>query len=171
VTQEFKNIKGFSELDKALREIPEKLARNVMRSGLRAGAVVFRDESKVNLASNGSIQSGELRDGLKVGTNFRNGVARAYVKIKGKHAFLAPWIEYGTAAHSIAARNVKYLFFGGAFVNSVEHPGAKPKPFMRPALESKTQEALQAVGDVVKAKLTKQGIETPDVVVGDEEEE
>lgn len=168
MSEQFKHVKGFDALGKALTELPTKIAKNVMRSGLRAGAVVFKEEAELQLESNGSVKTGELKRGLKVGTNFKNGVARATLKVTGKHAFIAPWLEFGTAAHSIAPKNAKFLSFGGLFAGAVEHPGARPKPFLRPALDGKSEAALMAVGNQVKARLTKQGIDTPDISIDEE---
>ena len=42
--------------------------------------------------------------------------------------------------------------------DGVEHPGSAPKPFMRPALDSRAQAALQAVGETIKKRLTKEGL-------------
>jgi HK97 gp10 family phage protein len=152
---EFVHVKGLAELQKFLDTLPAKMEANVMRSALRAGANVVKDEAKNNVP----VKSGLLRDGLKVSTRSRKGVVTASVKATGKHAFIAKWIEFGTAAHRIVPKKAKSLFFGGIFAEGVDHPGSSAKPFLRPALDNRAQEATVAVGNQIKKRLTKAGIE------------
>jgi HK97 gp10 family phage protein len=74
-------------------------------------------------------------------------------KTKSGDAFYAKFVEFGTAAHAIKGRNGGWLSFGGLFAKSVQHPGMKPSPFMRPALDAKSGEAVVAVGNYITAKL------------------
>lgn len=62
------------------------------------------------------------------------------------------------------------LVINGNFVGqSVHHPGAAPRPFLRPALDSQSQAALVAVGNAIKKRLaTKHGLDTSDVEVAAE---
>lgn len=156
------HVKGLSELQEFLDKLPAKIEANIMRSALRAGANVVKEEAKANVP----VASGLLRNGLKVSTNSRRGVVTAKVKATGKHAYLARWVEYGTAAHKILPKESKSLFFGGVFLQGIEHPGQRPKPFMRPALDSRAQAALVAVAEGIKKRLNKQGINTSDIEIG-----
>ena len=87
-------VKGLADLNKFLQQLPAKVEQSVLRGALRAGANVVMAEAKANVP----VDSGLLRDGLKVTTNSRRGRVTAKVKATGKHAFIAPWLEYGTAA-------------------------------------------------------------------------
>ena len=157
------HVKGLAELQKFLDQLPAKLEANVMRSALRAGANIVKAQARQNVP----VKTGKLRDGLKVSTSSRRGRVTAKVKATGKHAHIAPWLEYGTAAHKITAKKGKGLFFGGLFVKGVQHPGFRPKPFMRPALDSKAQEATIAVGEAIKKRLAKKhGLDASDVEIG-----
>ena len=91
------HIKGGAELNKFLQQLPAKIEQSVLRGALRAGANVVMAEAKANVP----VESGQLRDGLKVSTSSRRGRVTAKVKATGKHAHIAPWLEYGTAAHKI----------------------------------------------------------------------
>jgi len=148
------HVSGLADLQKFLDALPAKMEANIMRSALRQGANVIRNEAKANVP----VKTGLLRDGLKVSTRSRRGKVTASVKAGGKHGYIARWIEYGTAAHFIKPKNAKSLFFAGLFSNGVDHPGSAPKPFMRPALDTQAQAALVAVGDAIKKRLTKQGL-------------
>ncbi len=155
-------VKGLADLNKFLQQLPAKMEQNVMRGALRAGANVVMAEAKANVP----VDSGQLRDGLKVSTSSRRGRVTAKVKATGKHAFIAPWLEYGTAAHKITAKKGKGLFFGGLFVKGVQHPGSRPKPFMRPALDGRAQDAVVAAAQYMKRRLaTKNGLDTSSVEI------
>lgn len=156
---ELTHVKGLSELQAFLDALPAKMESNIMRAALRQGANVVRDEAKANVP----VKSGLLRAGLKVSTSSRRGVVTAKVKATGKHAYLARWIEYGTAAHQIKPKMARSLLFGGIFAESIDHPGAAAKPFMRPALDTRAQAALLAVGEAIKKRLTKQGLDASGV--------
>lgn len=157
-------VKGLSDLNALLQELPAKMERNVLRGALRAGARVVQAEAKANVP----VDTGALRAGIKVSTGGKRGAAGvviAKVRVTGRHAFVAPWLEYGVAAHTITARRGGWLFFG-AFARSVEHPGFAPRPFMRPALDSKAQAAVVAAGNYIKQRLaTKHGLDTADIEV------
>jgi HK97 gp10 family phage protein len=158
------HIKGGAELNKFLQQLPVKIEQSVLRGALRAGANVVMAEAKANVP----VESGQLRDGLKVSTSSRRGRVTAKVKATGKHAHIAPWLEYGTAAHKITAKG-KGMFFGGLFVKGVQHPGSRPKPFMRPALDGRAQDAVSAAARYMKQRLaTKHGLDTSGIEVDDE---
>lgn len=150
---DLRHVKGLDQLQKFLDALPAKMEANIMRGGLRAGAMVMRAEAQTKAPN----RTGVLSKGIKVSTRSSKGVVKAIVKTTGKHGYLAPWLEYGTAAHRIAPKRAKALFLGGIFVSSIEHPGSKPKPFMRPAMDSKASASLVAVGEYVKKRLTKEG--------------
>lgn len=155
------NVTGLKELQAFLDQLPAKVEGNIMRSAMRQGANVLLAEAKSNVP----VKSGLLRDGLKVSVSLRKGVVKAKVKATGKHGPLAHLVEYGTAAHFIKPKSAKSLFFAGLFSNGVDHPGATAKPFMRPALDSQSQAALVAVGEQIKKRLTKQGLDVQDIDV------
>ncbi len=161
------NVKGLSDLQGLLDKLPAKIEQNILRGALRQGANVIKAEAQSQLASAGHNKTGQLSKGLKVATRSKGGVVTATVSAKGKHGYVARWIEYGTAAHTIAAKNGKELFFAGSFVKSVRHPGIiNPKPFFRPAMDGKAGDAVIAVGEAIKKRLTKEGIDASDVDVG-----
>jgi HK97 gp10 family phage protein len=147
-------VKGLREINDFLQKLPAKLEANVLRGALRAGANVVLESAKANVP----VDTGTLRDGLKVSTRSRRGVVMARVVTTGKHAYLARWIEYGTTAHRIVARG-KGMYFGGMFAKGVNHPGGRPKPFMRPALDARARDAVVAAAEYMKKRLaTKHGL-------------
>jgi hypothetical protein len=169
-------VKGLSDLDAFLKQLPAKVEANVMRGGLRAGAKILEAEVKQNLTNNGSVDTGQLLKGIKVGTRSRRGRITAAVRVTGDHvdgdqrlpnALIAYWLEFtGAAQHLIKARKSRFLVFFGKYARVVQHPGFPAKPFMVPALQSKATEAVIAVGNHIKQRLaTKHGLNTADVEV------
>lgn len=183
-------VKGLSELAKFMHELPEKVEKNVMRGALRAGAKVLEAE----VIKNVPVEMGDLKASIKVSTRNKRGEITASVK---SERFYARMVEFGTAAHWITIRETSKptkitrsglqtvstrsinkmqktgaLKIGTHFVGaSVAHPGAKPTPFMRPALDSKSAEALIAAGNYIKARLQKKhGLDTSGVSVEAEEQ-
>lgn len=162
---QFKHIKGGEQLQKFLTDLPVKIERNIMRSALRAGAKVIADEAKRNVPT----QSGDLRDSIRIGTKAKRSKVSATVKAGNKKAWYYRFVEFGTAAHEIKPKSAKSLFIAGMFSELVNHPGARAKPFMRPAFDSKSSDAIRAVGLKIKERLNKQGINQAEgLEVGDE---
>lgn len=175
------NVKGLKELDDVLATLPVKIQRNVMRGGMRAGANVIKNEAKDRAPV--SPPSGEgkrlyghymgaLRDSIKVSTSSRRGVIRAFIRAGGKNkktgadVFYAHMVEFGTAAHKIGGK----LKIFGRVISGVDHPGAPARPFLRPAMDAKFGEAVVAMAQYIKLRLsTKHGIDTSDINLEGEE--
>jgi HK97 gp10 family phage protein len=158
-------IKGGKEVGEFLKTLPAKIRRNVIRSALRAGAKVIADEAKANAP----VQDGDLRRSIRVSTRVKGDKASASAKVGNKKVWYSHFVEFGTAAHRIAAKNGKVLSFNGVFRKEVMHPGTRAKPFMRPALDAKSTEAINAVGRHIGKRLTKLGLNAPpDFEVDDE---
>ena len=146
------HVSGLSELDKLLKELPARIEGNIMRGAMRAGAKVFADRAKQMVP----VKSGQLRDSIKVSTRSKRGRVSATVRAGGKKAFYAHMVEFGTARHFIKPRKRKSLFFAGIAREVVDHPGASPKPFMRPALDGGQVEAVNAAADYIRKRLAKE---------------
>jgi HK97 gp10 family phage protein len=155
VTTTTTEVKGLAELEKFLDALPEKVQVKIARNAMSAGARVIRDEAK-RLAP---VKTGALRSSVRVSTRQQiNGQITATIRAGGKtktgDAFYAHFVEYGTEPHAIKPRPkglFKVLKIGGVFVRSVNHPGAKARPFMRPAFDAS---ALKSV-DAFAAQLSK----------------
>lgn len=176
-------IKGGRELDAFLQSLPVKVEKNILRSALRAGANEFKAEIKANAP----VDDGDLRDSVRVSTRSKGGTVYASVKAGNKKAWYAHLVEFGTRAHLIkvqdSERPVNYrltakrgtlthmsmrtinrnaLKIGSNFVGPVvNHPGARPHPFVRPALDTKAGAAVAATAAKIRQRLTKEGINAP----------
>jgi HK97 gp10 family phage protein len=156
------NITGGKQLAEFLQTLPLKLERNIMRAALRAGARVIANEAKLNVP----VQDGDLKRSIRTGSNAKKGRVEAYAKAGDKKAWYYRFVEFGTAAHIIKGKNGNMLKFTSRdgksiAVPQVSHTGAIAKPYMRPALDTKGDEAVVAVTNKIRERLTKEGINTP----------
>jgi len=183
-------VKGLSELARFLDTFPDRLQRNVMRGALRAGM------RPVLIAARSGIRSisGDLAKSLRIVGSSRGDIVKASVRTND---FTARFVEYGTAAHWISPKGMLSetrfatkrgarliggrafnqgikrgsLKIGVNFASAIYHPGARAKPFMRPALDSQAQAAVIATGEYIKQRLAnKHGLDTSAVNLTGENE-
>ncbi len=123
-------LTGFAELERFLDELPEKLQAKVARVAMAAGARVIRDEARLVVPK----KSGALKRSIRSSSGrARDGQITATIKAGNKDAFYAHMVEFGTQPHDIRPKKAKALKIGGGYALLMHHPGARPKPFMRPA--------------------------------------
>lgn len=179
-------VNGLADLQKFLDQLPGKIQDNIMRGALRAGTKVIKNKAILNINS----QSGDLAGGLKISTRIKNGIVKSVLAAQGISGYKAMWVEYGTKPHLISVQedekkinyrlsakrgkkvlesmttvNRKVLQIGNNFVGPViKHPGSKPHPFLRPALDSGANEAIIAAAEYIKMRLEKKhGLDTADI--------
>lgn len=145
-------IDGLADLHKLLQELPAKVESNVLRGGLRAGAKIIEAEAKRLVP----VKSGDLRDSVRVSMRSRRGKVTAEIKAGNKKAYYAHMVEGGTARHLIRPKNRKSLFFAALAREQVTHPGARRKPFMRPAFDSKSRAAIEKMAEYIRQRLPKE---------------
>lgn len=155
---------GLAECAKFMADVPQKMANNIMRGALRAGGNVFKNAAKAKV----SVKLGALRDSIRVSTRNKGGIVTASVKAGDKKAFYWRFVEFGTRKHLIVGKRDGLLIFGNFKVKSAKHPGAKPKPFMRPTFDANGPAAVVAVGEAIKKRFTKQGLDTADIEINAE---
>lgn len=172
-------IRGGRELDELLKTLPDKLQKNIVRGMVRAGAAEFLPIVKAKIP----VDQGDLQASARITTRAqKDGKITASVKVGNKIAWYAKFVEYGTRPHLISVNaeergvnrrtgkalsmttvNRRALQIGQNFVGaSVQHPGAKPHPFMRPAADEGFAQAIQAAEKKLRQRLTKQGLNVPE---------
>lgn len=155
---EFK-IEGLADLQKALAELAPKVQKSALRGAVRAGSKVIAAEAKRNVHT----ISGDLARSIRVkGARIKGDQVVGGLAAGNAKAFYAHMVEFGTAAHVIAAKPGHALTIGGGLYEKVNHPGAKKRPFMRPAADTQAQAAVQAFADYVKQRLAKETINQDD---------
>jgi len=149
-------LEGTDKLMAAIKQALLKHKVEDVRKALKRGAMILVDKAKNSIRRS---ESGVLKNSIKILPKFRGAPSVLYVgprvkrrrRSKGEKAniqdspFYAHFVEYGTAAHNLG--------FKGKFVEvkGRDHPGAKPKPYMRPAFDTAGQQALNiAMEDIGK---------------------
>lgn len=150
-------IVGGRQLNDFLQQLAPRVEKNIMRAALRAGANVLKAEAKHEVP----VDEGDLLASIRVSVKSKGGTIYASVKAGGKKAPHWHLVEFGTHPHKIKPKKAHALTIGGMVVGEVHHPGARAKPFMRPALDAKSTEAIAAVVAKIRERLTKEGINVP----------
>lgn len=152
-------VDGLAELQKALETLSDKIERNVIRSALRSGLKVMKTEAEARVP----VRSGKLKASFRIRTRMVKGAPVAALSSGDKKVFYSNMVEFGTKPHDITSKNGKPLAIGGGKpVYKVHHPGAKAKPFMRPAFDAGSRRSVEEFAAYVRKRLTKMGVEIPD---------
>lgn len=154
-------VTGLADLDRYLSMLPGNLQKGAYRAGLTAAAKPVRDEARLRAHK----KSGKMARAIKTGSPRQNqdGSFSVMISLKGEHAFIGFFEEYGVAPHLIAPKakglgpaGLKAAASSGAKVGGVmkigdefvsgiiHHPGHAAHPFLRPALDVKAEEAVLA---------------------------
>lgn len=157
MTGRFIHISGYEELDQRLRELPGKVAARLLRNALAAGAQIVETEALARVPR----RTGRLAETLRVRTSIQSSKGLVHARViagNGRDVFYAHMVEGGTKPHVIRVKRARELAVGGhgvgvVFRREVQHPGAKARPFMVPALEAKAEEAVTAVATYLDANL------------------
>ena len=126
-----------NEVVAALERLKDLSQKNVIRAAGTAGANVFLDEAEARVP----VKRGTLKRDLRLRTRISYAIGRFSVGTskKAKHAHL---VELGTAPHYIPTpKGSPFSPPGGG----VDHPGARPHPFLRPAYDAGKPLALERV--------------------------
>lgn len=148
---EWVHVQGLKELNDALKQLPERIAKNALRAGVYAGAKVIRDEAKMKAprytgpVSQGHPPPGTLKRSIimkhipeqsglyrqtfyvtvRSGKQYRNQGKKGNLS---QDAYYWRWVEFGTAKMSA-------------------------KPFLRPAFEGQKTGALDAIKNKLAARI------------------
>lgn len=145
-------ISGLKELDAALQDLPAKIEKNVLRGAMRAGAKVMLDAARQQVP----VKTGALRDSLTLKSGYQRGRVTGTVRAGNSKAYYAHMVELGTARHFIKPKTARSLFIAGLFRDVVDHPGARARPFMRPAFDSSSAAAIEAMAEYLRERIPKE---------------
>ena len=139
-------IEGSRELKQKLEMLQGK-ARAALMTSAEAGADPIRDEMQ-RLSPDGTLiflGNQELGDGTaEVDIGF------------DEEKWHLRFFEFGATDHEIKGSPLAFEGESGLVITgSVQHPGMPAKPFMRPAADSKKDEARDAAGEVFKKEIDK----------------
>ena len=142
-------IENEKRIKRALNELPGNIAGRVLQRAAKAGAGVIRDEARRIMAGYGWSRQTQLALVTKSRRRGQYTVTEAVTNRGGiGHLWL---LELGTESvgevvpkHDEALR----FFIDGEekFAKSIQHKGIAAKPFLRPAFDTKQDDALRAFG-------------------------
>ena len=158
-TKDF-SITGGKEIMDVLAKFPVEMESKIMRGMVSASGRVISKEAK-RLAP---IQTGDLRRSIRVSSKKpRYGKVTASVKAGGKRkgvsVYYAHMVEFGTKSHVIKPnkkRGKKAITFDGGVFADANHPGITPRPFMRTAMDTQIQNALDASIKYARKRIAKE---------------
>ncbi|KTF70698.1 HK97 gp10 family phage protein [Sphingomonas sp. HT-1] len=158
-------VRGKAHLDRYLDQLPQDIETKLLRGAGRAGGEIVADEARERALAN------EVRDAVVLRSSSRDG--RIVVKITVRQGWsysLGVWQEWGTEPHFIRVAEDQRqgrsigrinklakagsLVIGGKFVGeTVYHPGARPSPFLRPALDIRAADAIKAAQAYINSRI------------------
>lgn len=157
---------SLKELVSLMENIDKKVRNKGLREALKAGKKIFLEAARMKVPKNYKVLLKSLgsREKFKFAKGFAYSVLgakrRQGRKIKGleriptKYAHL---VEYGAAPHTIGRGDITsdILLQNGRSYKSTGkmHPGAKPKPFLRPAWDENKTKILAEMEKVLKAAI------------------
>ena len=119
---------GFSELDRKLHELPEKVGRSILRKAAVEGGKIIQNEANKNVVSSHTKKPIILKVSqkwsvvtVKIGVSIKRWYLKFYEKGTGPR-----FTKKGANRGKLAAR-----------------------PFLLPAIESKRHEAIEKIGEVL----------------------
>ena len=141
------SIRGASELAAAFRELGRNPTAAARRKSRQAAGKVVSEAAQANLIGNDSVVTGALVQSMGVAEDQQKPNRTLVGPRAGKFKKMRPssyahFVEFGTAPHWQPNR------FGGTM-----HPGARPKPFLRPAYEQNIEKLAQAYFTQMKAEI------------------
>lgn len=163
-------VKGLAELDRYLSALPKNMETAAVRAGLVAAANPPLEEAR-RLASG---WSGQVSRAIRKGSARKNQDGtfsiRIYVDERKPGGYLGYFGEYGVEPHLIgrtgggegrvAVRKAsegaggvegRAMKIGDDFVSGIiSHPGHAAHPFMRPALDTMADEAVEAFATKIR---------------------
>ena len=144
------NIRGERELRAALLELGRTFGGPALDASMRKGMTVFRKSARANLLINrslGAFTPPQRRLISNLFTEKAKGRKRSnpkfYLGGRNRGKKIAHLVEFGTAPHFQPKRNRM-------------HPGARARPFMRPAFDSNGDQVLDFIMKDLRGQVIKQ---------------
>lgn len=152
------DVKGFKELEAALKQLPPNLAKRALERAVRAGAGIIRAEARRRAPAD----DGDLRKAIVVRKD-RHGPSSVNYKVGVSYkAYYAHMVEFGTDPHTITLNkknNRKVMRdkkTGKFYGKSVRHPGASAQPFLRPAFDETQDQVIRKVGEILAQSIARE---------------
>jgi HK97 gp10 family phage protein len=137
---EIQNITGLKELQAALTALPERIAKNVLRGAVNAGATVVREEAKARAP----VSSGPVSKGHPPPGTLKRALYQKQIPEKSSAVLQTYFVG---VRQGKSAKKTKKGVIDAYYARFIEFGTSKmaAHPFMRPAFEAKKDAAVQAI--------------------------
>jgi HK97 gp10 family phage protein len=137
---------SWKKLRGQLKELEKAARKEIMEAAVLAGAEIVKDEA------NQHAPGPHIEVALDKVTD-TNAIAK--VGPDNEH-WQYRFAELGATPHEITGAPLVFQGRAGLIVTgSVSHPGRAARPFLRPAMESKSREVQQTMADVIEEEMRK----------------
>jgi HK97 gp10 family phage protein len=131
-------VVGDKELMRSMRKLPQAAAGRTLDQALGEGLRPMRDRTAENarkLRQPHTPKGGHLDEGVVIVRREAKGnyYRTFWISFARRARKISHLVEFGTRPHAQPRRGIM-------------HPGARPKPFMRPAFESTKHQVVREVG-------------------------
>ena len=146
-------LEGGDSINNVLDRLPGKIGEKVLKQSMRAATRPMVRMAKSFVP----VKSGTLRKAIRV-KDSRKRVAGNHAVLFGadKTAPHAHLVEFGTQPHVIQAKPGGWLRIFGSFAKSVQHPGTRARPFIRPAFDAGKGKWFTDLGEQVGKRVIKE---------------
>ena len=144
-------VSGLKELNQALKQLPDRVAKNVLRGATSAGAAVIRKEARIKAP----VYTGSVAEGHPPPGTLRRAIYQKQIaELSGllKQVFYVG-VRRGKGQHDKKGRTLdawywRFVEFGTAKMSAI--------PFLRPAFEAKKQEAVDAIKNYLAERIPRE---------------
>lgn len=140
-------ITGLDELERNLKDFPLRIAKNIVARTVYAGAAIVRNEARAICP----VRTGALRRSIRIRRRRTERGSFQVIYSIGPGLWYGKLVEYGTKAHRIKPRFMKAIKIGEVLGKWADHPGATPKPYLRPAFDKSTSKIIEAMRAKLRA--------------------
>jgi HK97 gp10 family phage protein len=132
-------LNGIDDLYKGL-ELRKNQVTEMRKEALEEGAKIIADEADSLAPENGHIHIDVKSEEAIIGFD--------------KEKWYWRFFELGAKAHTIKGSPLVFEGDQGLVITrGVAHPGMAARPFLRPALDTKKDEAIKIMGEIVRRKV------------------
>jgi HK97 gp10 family phage protein len=148
---EIQTITGLKELQEALKQLPDRIAKNVLRGSVSAGAAVIRKEAQARAPLfTGKVAAGHPPPGTLKRSIVQKQIAELssavkqvfYVAVRAGKKYQKQGKKGGLSQDAFYGQMVEF--------GTSKMPA---KPYMRPAFEAKKNEAVTAISDYMEKRI------------------
>lgn len=135
-------IKGLKELNDALKQLPDRIAKNVLRGATGAGAAIIRGEMRARAP----VYTGDVQQGHPAPGTLKRAVYMKQIREKSSDTQQTFYVgvRHGKDRQSVGKKqaNLDAFYFSWVEFGTSKMPA---RPYMRPAFEAQKTAAAEAV--------------------------